>query len=72
MIDIIPTWQGGRFTKTENASTIANVKLHGITKPMIVTRKLQNNHDWRVNHHIIIENESLESYPSDTTQLMGT
>lgn len=38
-IDIIPGWREGRLTNTENASTIANVRLQGITKPMIVTKK---------------------------------
>lgn len=51
MTDIIPTWRGGRFTNTENASTTASVKLHGIIKPMIVTKKLHNQqgeHQWIV------------------------
>lgn len=40
-IERIPGWRAGRLTKTENTSTTANVKLHGITNPIIVTKKLQ-------------------------------
>lgn len=39
MINIIPTWWVIGLTKTANASTMASVKLHGITKPLIVTKK---------------------------------
>lgn len=38
-IESIPRWRDGRLMKTENTSTTARVKLHGITNPIIVTKK---------------------------------
>lgn len=34
----IPGWRIGHLIRTEYPSTIAKVKLHGITKPIIVTK----------------------------------
>lgn len=39
MTDITPGWRDGRLKNTEYPSTRANVKLHGTTKPIIVTKK---------------------------------
>jgi hypothetical protein len=38
IIRSIPGCRTGHLTRTEYPSTIASVKLHGIVKPMIVTK----------------------------------
>lgn len=54
MILNIPDWPTGNLVRMEYPSSIAKVKLHGMTKPMIVTKKLWHQHKEMENYALII------------------